>query len=250
MGTAVAGEVFTGATTAHDLTLRTDNTNRIRILKTTGNTQISGSTEIANAGASVFKVRQLAGGAPGAGFVTFVNENASSATSSAFAIKSFVLGSILSSIVGSAKVVKRPSSQVMLPQETCTYNVEVFLDRTTFAKIEVEVDIASEFRYRDHPFRSDNLMIFISQSGETADSIASLKFAKQNHQKTLAVVNVEQCNMASIADAALIASIQQEWEDILNEGTAAPDLAHDAGEPGLLEEISDTKSDTTVNICN
>jgi len=72
-----------------------------------------------------------------------------------------------------------------------------------FAKIEVEVDIASEFRYRDHPFRSDNLMIFISQSGETADSIASLKFAKQNHQKTLAVVNVEQCNMASIADAAL-----------------------------------------------
>lgn len=66
------------------------------------------------------------------------DENASSATSSAFAIKSFVLGSILSSIVGSAKVVKRPSSQVMLPQETCTYNVEVFLDRTTFAKIEVE----------------------------------------------------------------------------------------------------------------
>ena len=69
--------------------------------------------------------------------------------------------------------------------------------------IEVEVDIASEFRYRAHPFRADNLMIFISQSGETADSIASLKFAKQNQQKILSVVNVAHSTMAQLSDSVI-----------------------------------------------
>lgn len=71
------------------------------------------------------------------------------------------------------------------------------------AGIEVEVDIASEFRYRAHPFRNDNLMIFISQSGETADSIASLKFAKQNKQKILSVVNVAHSTMAQLSDMVI-----------------------------------------------
>jgi glucosamine--fructose-6-phosphate aminotransferase (isomerizing) len=71
------------------------------------------------------------------------------------------------------------------------------------AKIETEVDIASEFRYREHPFRSDNLMIFISQSGETADTIAALKYAKKNKQKTLAIVNVAESTMAQLADAII-----------------------------------------------
>lgn len=71
------------------------------------------------------------------------------------------------------------------------------------AKIEVEVDIASEFRYRSHVFREDNLMIFISQSGETADTLAALKHAKENGQKTLAIVNVTHSSIASIADSII-----------------------------------------------
>lgn len=71
------------------------------------------------------------------------------------------------------------------------------------AKIEVEVDIASEFRYRNHPFRKDNLMIFISQSGETADTIAALKYAKSNSQKILSIVNNAQSSMAYLSDAVI-----------------------------------------------
>jgi glucosamine--fructose-6-phosphate aminotransferase (isomerizing) len=69
------------------------------------------------------------------------------------------------------------------------------------AKIEVEVDIASEFRYRSHPFRKDNLMVFVSQSGETADTLAALKFSKDNGQKTLSIVNVAHSTMAQLSDA-------------------------------------------------
>ena len=69
--------------------------------------------------------------------------------------------------------------------------------------LEVEVDIASEFRYRAHPFRKDNLMIFISQSGETADTLAALKFAKANKQKILSVVNVAHSSMAQLSDAVI-----------------------------------------------
>ena len=71
------------------------------------------------------------------------------------------------------------------------------------AKIEVEVDIASEFRYRSHPFREDNLMIFISQSGETADSLAALKYAKKHNQKILSIVNVAHSSMAQLSDAVI-----------------------------------------------
>jgi glucosamine--fructose-6-phosphate aminotransferase (isomerizing) len=71
------------------------------------------------------------------------------------------------------------------------------------AKIEVEVDIASEFRYRSHPFRSDNLMVFVSQSGETADSLAALKFAKQNNQKILSIVNAPHSSMAQLSDGVI-----------------------------------------------
>ncbi|GDX36665.1 glutamine--fructose-6-phosphate aminotransferase [isomerizing] [Alphaproteobacteria bacterium] len=71
------------------------------------------------------------------------------------------------------------------------------------AGIEVEVDIASEFRYRSHPFRDDNLMIFVSQSGETADTLASLKYAKQHNQKILSIVNVAHSSMAQLSDAVI-----------------------------------------------
>jgi glutamine---fructose-6-phosphate transaminase (isomerizing) len=71
------------------------------------------------------------------------------------------------------------------------------------ADTEVEVDIASEFRYRSHPFREDNLMIFISQSGETADTIAALKHAKEKGQKILSIVNVAHSSMAQLSDAVI-----------------------------------------------
>jgi glucosamine--fructose-6-phosphate aminotransferase (isomerizing) len=71
------------------------------------------------------------------------------------------------------------------------------------AKVEVEVDIASEFRYRNHPFRDDNLMIFVSQSGETADTLAALKFSKQHNQKILSIVNVAHSTMAQLSDIVI-----------------------------------------------
>lgn len=69
--------------------------------------------------------------------------------------------------------------------------------------VEVEVDIASEFRYRAHPFRDDNLMIFVSQSGETADTLAALKYAKSHKQKILSIVNVAHSTMAQLSDAVI-----------------------------------------------
>jgi glucosamine--fructose-6-phosphate aminotransferase (isomerizing) len=71
------------------------------------------------------------------------------------------------------------------------------------SQTEVEVDIASEFRYRSHPFRTDNLMVFISQSGETADTIAALKYAKSRGQKILSIVNVAHSSMAQLSDAVI-----------------------------------------------
>jgi glucosamine--fructose-6-phosphate aminotransferase (isomerizing) len=71
------------------------------------------------------------------------------------------------------------------------------------AGVEVEVDIASEFRYRAHPFRDDNLMIFVSQSGETADTLAALKYAKKNGQKILSIVNVAHSSMAQLSDSVI-----------------------------------------------
>ncbi|MCZ0733398.1 glutamine--fructose-6-phosphate transaminase (isomerizing) [Phreatobacter sp. AB_2022a] len=59
-----------------------------------------------------------------------------------------------------------------------------------FARIQVDIDIASEFRYRETPMEPGGLMIVVSQSGETADTLASLRYAKENGQHVLAVVNV------------------------------------------------------------
>jgi glucosamine--fructose-6-phosphate aminotransferase (isomerizing) len=73
----------------------------------------------------------------------------------------------------------------------------------SLAQINVEVEIASEFRYRNIAFYGNNLNIFISQSGETADTIAALKYAKEAGQKTLGIVNVAQSNMTHLADAII-----------------------------------------------
>jgi len=65
-----------------------------------------------------------------------------------------------------------------------------------YARIPVEIDVASEFRYREAPLRKGDLSIFISQSGETADTLASLRYAKEQGQHTLAVVNVQSSSIA------------------------------------------------------
>ncbi|HEU0072361.1 MAG TPA: glutamine--fructose-6-phosphate transaminase (isomerizing) [Alphaproteobacteria bacterium] len=72
------------------------------------------------------------------------------------------------------------------------------------ARLAVDIDVASEFRYRDAPLVSGGLAIFISQSGETADTLAALRHAKANGQHTLAVVNVAESTMAREADAVLL----------------------------------------------
>ncbi|MBS4084235.1 MAG: glutamine--fructose-6-phosphate transaminase (isomerizing) [Rhizobiales bacterium] len=65
-----------------------------------------------------------------------------------------------------------------------------------FARITVDVDIASEFRYRDAPLSKNGLAIFVSQSGETADTLASLRYAKDHDQYTLSIVNVPSSTIA------------------------------------------------------
>ena len=69
------------------------------------------------------------------------------------------------------------------------------------AKIPVRVDVASEFRYRKPLLRSSDLVIVISQSGETADSLAALRLAKEKGVKTLAIVNVIGSSIAREADS-------------------------------------------------
>ena len=68
------------------------------------------------------------------------------------------------------------------------------------ARVPVNVDIASEFRYRDPLLTVDDLVIIISQSGETLDTLAALKLAKERGVKTLAVANVVGSSIARAAD--------------------------------------------------
>jgi len=71
-----------------------------------------------------------------------------------------------------------------------------------FARLPVEVDVASEYRYREAPVDPDGLTLVISQSGETADTLASLKYVKERGSKTVGVVNVPDSSIARLTDAA------------------------------------------------
>jgi glutamine---fructose-6-phosphate transaminase (isomerizing) len=71
------------------------------------------------------------------------------------------------------------------------------------ARLPVEVDVASEFRYREAPMRKGDLAIFISQSGETADTLAALRYAKEQGQHTLSVVNVPTSTIARESETVL-----------------------------------------------
>ena len=71
------------------------------------------------------------------------------------------------------------------------------------ARIPVEVDVASEFRYREAPLEKNGLAIFISQSGETADTLAGLRYAKSQGQHILSVVNVTTSSIARESDVVI-----------------------------------------------
>ena len=71
------------------------------------------------------------------------------------------------------------------------------------ARIPVEVDIASEFRYREPPISDRTLAIFVSQSGETADTLAALRYCQGKAAKILSIVNVDESSIARESDLAL-----------------------------------------------
>ena len=72
-----------------------------------------------------------------------------------------------------------------------------------FARLPVDVDIASEFRYREAPLSSNGLALVISQSGETADTLAALRYCRAKGQHTAAVVNVPESTIARESDVVL-----------------------------------------------
>ena len=69
--------------------------------------------------------------------------------------------------------------------------------------VEIETDVASEFRYRKIKFNKKNLYIFVSQSGETADTFAALDLCKKNYVKTCSVVNAVESSIARHSDFVL-----------------------------------------------
>jgi glucosamine--fructose-6-phosphate aminotransferase (isomerizing) len=71
------------------------------------------------------------------------------------------------------------------------------------ARVPVELDVASEFRYREAPLRKGDLAILISQSGETADTLAALRYAKAEGCHTLSVVNVPTSTIARESETVL-----------------------------------------------
>lgn len=79
----------------------------------------------------------------------------------------------------------------------CKYWLEQYVN------VAVEVDIASEFRYREGYLPENGLCIFLSQSGETADTLAALRYAKTRKQTTLSIVNVKESSLDREADYCL-----------------------------------------------
>jgi glutamine---fructose-6-phosphate transaminase (isomerizing) len=71
------------------------------------------------------------------------------------------------------------------------------------ARIPTDGDVASEFRYRTPPMAKDGLGLLVSQSGETADTLAALRYMREQHQKILSILNVPESTMARESDAVL-----------------------------------------------
>ena len=72
-----------------------------------------------------------------------------------------------------------------------------------YARIPVEIDVASEFRYREPPLPKGGLALFVSQSGETADTLATLRYCKSQGQRIASIVNVRTSSIARESDVVL-----------------------------------------------
>jgi glucosamine--fructose-6-phosphate aminotransferase (isomerizing) len=72
-----------------------------------------------------------------------------------------------------------------------------------FARLPVEIDVASEFRYREAPFDPGDLSLFVSQSGETADTLATLRYAREQQQHVMSIVNVPTSSIARESDVVM-----------------------------------------------
>ena len=72
-----------------------------------------------------------------------------------------------------------------------------------FARVPVDIDVASEMRYRETPLPENGLAVFVSQSGETADTLATLRYCKANSQRIASIVNVRTSTIARESHAAL-----------------------------------------------
>jgi glucosamine--fructose-6-phosphate aminotransferase (isomerizing) len=73
----------------------------------------------------------------------------------------------------------------------------------SLARLPVDADVASEFRYRAPPLPPNGLGLLVSQSGETADTLAALQSLREGHQRVLSIVNVAESSMARASDAVL-----------------------------------------------
>ena len=69
-----------------------------------------------------------------------------------------------------------------------------------YARLPVEIDVASEMRYREAPMSTNGLAVFVSQSGETADTLATLRYCKDNGQRIASIVNVRTSTIARESD--------------------------------------------------
>jgi glutamine---fructose-6-phosphate transaminase (isomerizing) len=72
-----------------------------------------------------------------------------------------------------------------------------------YARLPVDIDVASEFRYREAPMRDGDLSVFVSQSGETADTLASLRYAKAHGQHIVSVLNVPTSTIGRESDVVM-----------------------------------------------
>ncbi|MFT7575943.1 MAG: glucosamine--fructose-6-phosphate aminotransferase (isomerizing), partial [Alphaproteobacteria bacterium] len=72
-----------------------------------------------------------------------------------------------------------------------------------YARVPVEIDVASEMRYREAPLADNGLAVFVSQSGETADTLATLRYCKENGQRIASIVNVRSSTIARESDAIM-----------------------------------------------
>lgn len=72
-----------------------------------------------------------------------------------------------------------------------------------YARVPVEIDVASELRYREAPLNANGLAVFVSQSGETADTLATLRYCKENGQRIASIVNVRTSTIARESDATM-----------------------------------------------